>query len=318
MSKSRTIAINGVFYDAHTGMRIAEAETPERAPAHSQTLHKKHARTQTLKRGHVKAPHAIKIAVAGAAPAKKPRVTRSPHIQKFAKDEPAAASPTPRTMNDVAPTKHPLQHKAAAHVATKKAAHSQAQHSAVAPTPQPAHEIKRQAVEKALVNAQPAKKEKKQSFVKRHPRLVSISSASLAIALLGGYLTYLNLPNISVRVAAAQAGIAASYPSYQPSGYSLRGPVAYSNGQVSMNFGANVGPQDFTVNQTKSSWDSSALLENYVEAKSAGDYQTLTDGGLTIYAYDSGAAWVNGGVLHTINGSAPLSPDQIRRIATSM
>jgi hypothetical protein len=140
----------------------------------------------------------------------------------------------------------------------------------------------------------------------------------IGLLLLTGYFTYINLPNLSVRVAAAQAGIDATYPEYRPVGYRLNGPVAYKNGEVSMNFASNSGPVSFSLNQSKSSWDSSALLEKYVNPKSDGKYATYSDDGLTIYTYGTDAAWVNGGILYTVDGSAMLSNEQIRRMATSM
>ena len=39
------------------------------------------------------------------------------------------------------------------------------------------------------------------------------------------------MPTLSVRVAASQAGIDASYPSYRPDGYALNGPVTYGDGR---------------------------------------------------------------------------------------
>lgn len=143
-------------------------------------------------------------------------------------------------------------------------------------------------------------------------------SASFALILLAGYFTYLNMPSLSVRVAAAQAGVNASYPGYHPDGYSINGPVAYSQGAVSMKFASNGGPQSFTVNQTKSSWDSSAVLENYVKQKAGNSYIQHNEQGLTVYVFGDNAAWVNGGILYTINGNAPLSSEQILHIATSM
>ena len=59
-------------------------------------------------------------------------------------------------------------------------------------------------------------------------------------------------------------------------------------------------------------------LENYVKEKSHDEYSTAQEKGLTIYNYGSNAAWVSGGILYTIDGDAPLSPDQIRKIATSV
>lgn len=149
-------------------------------------------------------------------------------------------------------------------------------------------------------------------------RIIGAIFGCFALVLFGGYLTYLNVPNLSVRVAAAQAGIDASYPGYRPDGYRLDGPVAYSDGEVRMQFAANTGDTGFTLNQTKSSWDSSALLENFVRSESDDEYTTSQEKGITIYSYDGNAAWVSGGILYTIDGDAPLSPDQIRRIATSV
>jgi len=163
-----------------------------------------------------------------------------------------------------------------------------------------------------------AHKEHKPKNSRKTSRILSIASASLALLLLGGYFTYLNMPNLSVRVAAAQAGIDASYPSYRPDGYSLNGPVAYDQGEVSMKFAANAGPQNFAITQTKTDWDSSALKENYVKAKWGENATQYTENGLTIYALDGDAAWVNNGILYTIDGDAPLSSSQIRGIATSM
>jgi hypothetical protein len=48
------------------------------------------------------------------------------------------------------------------------------------------------------------------------------------------------------------------------------------------------------------------------------NYRTETANGLTIYTFGDKAAWVNGGVLHTIDSNTPLSNDQISRIASSM
>lgn len=147
---------------------------------------------------------------------------------------------------------------------------------------------------------------------------LSIASAALGFLLLGGYLTYLSMPNISTRVAATQAGIDANYPSYRPSGYSLAGPVAYQQGAVSMKFAAAGTPVAYTLTQARSGWDSSAVLDSYVAPKAGKDYTITTANGLTIYTFNHDAAWVNGGILYTISGNAPLSNEQIQRIATSV
>ena len=85
-----------------------------------------------------------------------------------------------------------------------------------------------------------------------------------------------------------------------------------------MNFKATTSDANFSVNQSKSSWDSDAVLDNYVTPKAGSSYMPYTERGLTIYTYNNSAAWVNGGILYTVEGNAPLSSEQIRRIATSL
>lgn len=329
MSEQKTITINGTVYDAHTGLPVqkqASAElsshntstkvhvtpsAPSVSRPDSHAIHQVTQKSQTLNRRIVKKTSAE----ATAAPTTKttPVSQKSPAITKFA-PHPAGAKATHKIMADIGPVSHPLAQKANTVVAAKH-------HTAHQPAaPKPSAVIKEEAIAEALDKA-PSHAENSAKEVKRakkHPRLLSIASASIALLLLGGYFTYLNMPSLSVRVAAAQAGINASYPEYRPDGYSLHGPVAYNQNEVMMKFAANAGPQNFTITQAKSSWDSSAVLDNYVKQKAGDNYITYNERGLTIYTFDGNAAWVNGGILYTIDGDAPLSTDQIRRIATSM
>ena len=321
----KIVTINGRRYDAHTGLPLADMpsspskttaqtpiqpETPQAHPhhvQHSRLVHASMQKSQTLNRQAVKNPRAGQAAV-------KPAVHRSAAISKFGpKTAAQPTAPNGRIMSDIGPRNHPTV--AAAH---KKMAAS-VPHHAVKAAPKPSRVIKNEAIKEALHKA-PTKKEiaRTQPKKKRWSRAFSVASASLAIVLLGGYFTYLNMPSLSVKVAAAQAGVDASYPDYRPDGYSLNGPVAFTDGQVSMKFAANAGPQNYTIDQSKSGWDSSAVLDNYVKKKAGDNYITYNERGLTIYTFDGNAAWVNGGVLYTITGDAPLSSDQIRRIATSM
>ena len=59
-----------------------------------------------------------------------------------------------------------------------------------------------------------------------------------------------------------------------------------------MNFKSNTGEHNYTINQVRSSWDSTALLDNYVSGKADGKYTPVTERGLTIYTYGDNAAWV--------------------------
>lgn len=133
------------------------------------------------------------------------------------------------------------------------------------------------------------------------------------------YVIGSNIPDISVRVAAMQTGIQASYPSYIPRDYSL-GDIISENGKITLRFDGPDGAS-FTLVEEKSSWDSAALLRNYVEPTWNDNYTTTHEQGITIYISDatSNAAWVNGGVLYKItSSSAVLTKKQVRSIVTSL
>ena len=134
--------------------------------------------------------------------------------------------------------------------------------------------------------------------------------------LLGGYLTYLSMPNISIKMAAVQSGINAKYPGYKPDGYALNGPIKFKSGEVSMKYAYADGSSEYTLTQQKSNWDSAAVKEYFTE-KSKSPTTTMVDG-LTIYSSGKNAVWVNGGILYQITGSANLSNEQIQKIATSL
>ena len=308
----KIITINGRNYDAHTGMPVdstpeslvqaqPKAPAPTRAHTPHSSVHNTTQKSHTLNRRVVK----------NDMPPQTPRqsVQKSPMVSKFAAHPSGFKHHTVTPAPDIAPREHPMVAKT----------NHQLHHQKAAAAPKPSQVIKQEAIAEAMKKA-PAKHEKNDVMPKkkRFSRFASVASASLALLLLGGYFTYLNMPSLSVRVAAAQAGLNASYPEYKPDGYKLTGPIAYTEGQVSMKFAANAGPQNYTIDQSKSSWDSSAVLDNYVKKKAGENYIIYNERGLTIYTFDGNAAWVNGGILYTINGDAPLSSDQIRRIATSM
>jgi hypothetical protein len=281
-----------------------QTAAPQQTPHYSQTIHKATQKSQTLNRRIVKkldiSPRSI--------PAARPDIQKSPSVTKFA---PHPVGMQQRSISDIGHVPHPM--------AAKAHAQMNARTNQVSLAPKPSQVIKQEAIQEALDKAPSHTANHKQvERPKSRSRFISVASSALALLLLGGYFTYLNMPSLSVRVAAAQAGVNASYPEYRPDGYSLNGPVAYSQGEVIMKFAANAGPQNFTVSQAKSNWDSSAVLDNYVKEKAGENYLTYNERGLTIYTFDGNAAWVNGGILYTITGDAPLSSDQVRRIATSM
>lgn len=165
---------------------------------------------------------------------------------------------------------------------------------------------------KAHANLMPRKK-----FRAKHFAIAFTCAAACVAAII--YVVGSNIPDISVRVAAMQTGIQASYPSYIPRDYSL-GDIVSENGKITLKFDGPDGAS-FTLVEEKSSWDSAALLRNYVEPTWDDNYTTTHEQGITIYISDanSNAAWVNGGVLYKItSNSSVLTKKQVRSIVTSL
>ena len=177
--------------------------------------------------------------------------------------------------------------------------------------------MKNEAIEKALSNEIISNKKARRRQKKGGAlRWLNTFSVGFAVMLLGGYLTYLSMPNISIKMAAVQSGIDAKYPSYKPDGYALNGPIKFKSGEVSMKYAYADGSSGYTITQQKSGWNSSAVKEFFSE-KHKNPNTTMIDG-LTIYSGGKEAAWVNGGILYQISGDANLSSSQIEKIATSL
>ena len=187
-----------------------------------------------------------------------------------------------------------------------------------------AQEMKERAISDALQKVASMDKtersqqqEQKKSFFKRRGIAMAASLAVISVCLLG-YLVYLNLPDLSVRVAAMQSGIENAYPSYVPTSYRLQGLVKEENGTITMNFVKN-GEDKFTLIEKKSSWDSNAVLTNFVKEKWGENYTVAKGQGLLVYISGSNAVWVNGGVLYEIqNDSGSLSTDDLHDIAIGL
>lgn len=334
----QTVTINGIIYDAQTGLPLRKAPQADSTPIksraqHSQNIHSVTQKSATLNRAAVRAAvkkmHATQPQAQSATPILRkpaphphtsPVTQKSPAITKFAA-HPTGAKPTVRHM-DIGPVSHPMVAKAQQKMqhTPKPATHPAAaqKHAPVVHAPKPSQVIKNEAIAEALDKAPHHNaKTKRVKQPRKQARSFSIASGALALIMLAGYFTYLNMPNLSVRVAAAQAGFEATYPGYHPDGYRIN-KVAYTEGQVGIQYVANGSSQGFTIKQEKSGWDSSALLANYVEPSSNGGYIPHSEKGITVYIFNNNAAWVNDGIRYTINGDAPLSSEQVLNLATSM
>lgn len=132
------------------------------------------------------------------------------------------------------------------------------------------------------------------------------------------YFVNLNSPDITLKVAAIQSGIEASYPSYVPRDFSLS-DITSENGKITLNFKNGTTGDAFTITEERSAWDSSALLSNYVRPTYSNDYTEIQEQGLKLYMSGSDAAWVNGGIVYKlVTTSGSLTKKQLKAIAVSL
>lgn len=154
---------------------------------------------------------------------------------------------------------------------------------------------------------------KKPKVSKKH-LIFAVASSICCMGVLYATLKF-SMPDISAKVTAAQNG--ASYPSFVPRDFTARS-ASFQKNTFSLEF---VGPDKtrFTLDQEKLPWDSNALLNNYVKPTWGEQYDTIREQGLTIYMYQSNAAWVNGGTVYKLNTtSGSLSKKQLKNIITSL
>lgn len=196
--------------------------------------------------------------------------------------------------------------------------------TASAATTQTAKQMKEAAIEKAMKTTekqvnQVSKKESKPiqmhfGFGRIMLALACAAAAVFAIV----YFVNLNAPDISLKVAAMQTGIEASYPSYVPRDYSLS-DITSEEGKIVLNFKKTGSDEGFSLAEESSSWDSNALLTNYVKDEYGSDYSVIKEQGLTLYVNGSDACWVNGGVVYKLKAtSGTLTKKQIKSIAVSL
>ncbi len=358
MAPHKTVTINGRKYDAVTGLPIESVEVvaPDRTPikkkpapsvtakpiartnAGTHSAGTTHAsaqqRAQTLRGRAAKKPAAPqKPVLARSKPGKQMDIARSSRVTRFAQHPVATTHPTakpaqlpasrptakPATRPAPRPSAKPAHPKDAApqvHPLAAKALHKTTAKPAAAATPATTKEVKDAAISRALAAPKPKTKRIKKN--RKNLRGLIIAAVIIAVLALAAVIVWRLVPTISVSVAAAQAGIEATYPEYTPDGYSLSQPVEYGDGRVDLKFKSNSNDNYYLISQTRSLWDSSAVLDKVVTPEAGANYVTTKERGLVIYTYETNAAWVNRGILYRIESKAPLSGDQIRRIATGL
>lgn len=306
VKNDKVVIINGRKYSVATGLPVAEVST-EKSLANS--IIKRAQGTYLVKAA--KKPISQGVALARKV-GRTMDVARSKSISRFSPKPTSQQSVSNKPKSaDIGPTKHPIISR----IENAKKIASIANLNKPEPPKSP-KEIKEAAMKESLKHLD-QKPSSKKTIDNKYQKIINITTAIIALLVIIGYFIYIYLPSFSVKVASIQAGIDASFPEYHPDGYKVDGPVTYKNGEVTINFHANTGNTSYVIKQSKSSWDSSAVKAS-AQKESKGDLSTTSERGLTIFSYDNKAMWVNGGILYTISGDAPLSSDQIRRIATSL
>ena len=158
---------------------------------------------------------------------------------------------------------------------------------------------------------------KRAGKITKKQKLIGIFG-SVAVTLgVGAYIFYLSVPDLAVRIAASQAGIDVAYPSTTIPGFAMSDVSSNASGEITINYTNRA--DTYTITQKRSSWDSDALLHNFVMPTWGGTYTVVREKGLTIYISSGRAAWVSGGIQFIIDATdANFSNDQLRTIALSM
>ena len=262
----------------------------------------------------------------------KERLQRAQKVKKSSRIKRFVSPLHSSTQNITEKTQHnsTKQHKA---LENKNAYKNESYLTAISPISQKAespakpYSKSEEAIANAMLNANSHQARKSRPGKPKHRlarnlgfsrKAANITLTALTIIILGGFVLYQNIPNLSMRIASSRAGFSANMPSYKPSGFSMSGPVEYGPGKVKISFSSNSDQRSFSLTQQVSNWNSSALVDNYMVASNK-QYQTFDDNGKTIYIYDSSnATWVSGGVWYQIEGNSSLNSDQLLKIANSI
>ena len=147
--------------------------------------------------------------------------------------------------------------------------------------------------------------------------LLALSCAAVAVFAIV-YFVNLNMPDISLRVAAMQTGMDPTYPNYVPRDYNVAS-ISSEENKIAIDFKNDSTGESFSLTEEKSSWDTNALASNFVKSEYGENYTIVREQGLTIYVSGSNAAWVNGGIVYKIKADpGVLTNKQIRSIAVSL
>ncbi len=181
--------------------------------------------------------------------------------------------------------------------------------------PQTNHHAKPDIFEAAIARAnsheQPEIKHPSRKHHKKR-RMAMVVTGFVALLTLGGFLAYLNMSAIELKIASINAGFSAQLPSYSPTGYELT-DIKNRPGQITLSFRS--GDRIYQLTQQPTDWNSQTLGDSIIADASS---QPIQVKGRTVYVYEGIASWVSGGVRYDITGNADFSADELAAIAGSM
>lgn len=303
------IGLEAAAREAAREQTVATAEPVRTAPQHN---HRTQQHSSTLNRNFVQKPTYMTQAQAQVNVTHKPvaSVAKHPEVRHFT---PAETDIEPAITNE-GKAEAPFAPIMTRGMEEKLSQYEIAQAAATSSSSDLKNALINEQMNQPVDRKARNKAEKKAARTRRRFAAPTLVTAVLAVLVLGGYFTYVNMPSISVRVAAARAGVDAHAP-YVPSGYSIDGPVAYTSGSVTINYKSNGGGDGYSLIQQNNTWGDNVVLDNLVEND---NYQILKAGQVTVYRYGNTAAWVDRGILFTLSGNDSLGDSQIARIAESV
>lgn len=141
----------------------------------------------------------------------------------------------------------------------------------------------------------------------------------LVLLIVGLFISYQKVPQLSVKAAGMRAHINPAVPTYIPDGYKMVGPAKADSGTVDIKYASSANPHSsYDIIEAGSSLTSQSVQQSVVPK--GAPVQTSQVNGNTVYIYGSGndAAWVNNDILYTIKDSANLSSDELIKIVQGL
>ena len=128
----------------------------------------------------------------------------------------------------------------------------------------------------------------------------------------GGFVVYRNIPKVNFKLVSSNSAMPT--PSYTVPAFALDDT---QQGPQSLTLRYSVSDRNYIVKEQSTSWDDTALLNEFVlnENKS---YQAVEQNGRLFYIFgDNSATWVKAGVWYQLSNNANLTMPQVLAVASS-